>query len=177
MQVFWAKGYQASSLHDLIGAMGISKSSFYETFGSKHELLLAAIGRYTETVTESVVARLEGGDSARRSIAGVFDHFLDSAVASDERRGCFLCNSAIELSPHDPQAAERVGAGLARLESAFHRAVVRGQDAGEIPADRDARALARYLTSSLNGFLVMAKANPDRAALEDIMRIVLAPLG
>ena len=176
MQVFWAKGYEATSLQNLIHAMGISKSSFYETFGSKHELFMSAIEHYEDTVTKRLAGVLEGAAPARMAIAEVFDAIIKAAVAEGDRRGCLLCNSAVEVSPHDSEAAALVATGLARVENAFHRAVVRGQDAGEIPAERDARALARYLTSSANGLQVMAKASPNRAALENVAGIVLSVL-
>ncbi len=176
MQVFWAKGYEATSLQDLIHAMGISKSSFYETFGSKHESFMSAIEHYEGTVTKRLAGVLEGDAPARKAIAEVFDAIIKAAVAEGDRRGCLLCNSAVEVSPHDSEAAALVATGLARVEKAFHRAVVRGQDAGEIPAERDARALARYLTSSANGLQVMAKASPNRAALENVAGIVLSVL-
>ena len=62
---------------------------------------------------------------------------------------------------------------LARIEAAFERAVVRAQAAGEIDPKRNPRALARFLTSSAQGLSVMAKACPDRTALDDIVRVIL----
>lgn len=177
MEVFWAKGYEATSLHDLVGAMGLSRSSFYDTFGSKHELYLSALDRYIKTAGErGALALIDRADSAKAGIAAVFDHYIDQMVGQDERRGCFVVNCAVELAPHDPAAAARCRAGIARTEDAFYRAVRRGQESGEIRADRDARALARYLASNLNGLLVMAKADPDRAALEDVVRLALSVL-
>lgn len=176
MRAFWAKGYQATSLRDLTGAMGLSKSSLYETFGSKHALFVAAIDHYIDTMIRRAEAGLDGAASAPAAIAELFGDVIDSAVARNDRRGCFVCNSAVEVSPHDSEAAARVRVGLDRLERAFQRAVVRGQKAGDIGAEHDPGALARYLTSSLNGLHVVAKANPDRAALEDVARIVLSAL-
>ena len=65
MQVFWTKGFEATSLNDLIGAMKLSKSSFYDTFGSKHEVFLAAIEHYKKTVTAQVSAVSELDAMAR----------------------------------------------------------------------------------------------------------------
>ncbi|MFQ5775406.1 MAG: TetR/AcrR family transcriptional regulator [Kiloniellaceae bacterium] len=176
MEVFWAKGYEAASLQDLTEAMGLSRSSFYETFGSKHALFLAAIERYGDIIARRLEADLAGCRPAREAIARVFEIAVETAVDEGDLRGCFLGNCAVEVSPNDPAAAAQVRAGLARIEDKFYQAVRRGQNAGEIPTERDARALARYLVGSLNGLRVTAKANPDAAALRDIVRIVLAAL-
>lgn len=177
MEVFWSRGYEATSLQDLIGAMEISKSSFYEAFGSKRELFLSAIGHYIDTRTESVVKLLDEEDSGKAAIEKLFRIIMETETPSGEVRGCFLCNCAVEISQRDPEAAAHVARGMDRIEEAFYRAVVRGQEAGEIPAGRDPRALARFLVSSENGLIVMAKANRGGEAMADIARTVLSALG
>lgn len=178
MRVFWAQGFEATSLCDLLCAMGLSKSSLYETFGSKHELYLATLDHYNRTVTAKHVATAIGAHaSPKAGIAAVFDGLIDSMVTSQGGCcGCFLNNSAVEVAPRDPAAARRVCDGLDQVESAFCEALGRARAAGEIPDHRDTQALARYLNSSLNGLMVMAKARPERGALEDVARIVLQAL-
>ena len=178
MQVFWAKGYEATSLNDLTAAMGLSKSSFYETFGCKHELFLAALDRYNETVAGCGAAEIiDRAGGARAGITAVFRHYVDVMSGGGDRRGCFVGNSAVEMAPHDAAAAAKVSAGLSRLEETFLRAVERGQAAGEIPLRHGATALARYLTGSLNGLILLAKAGRDRLALQEVARITLSALG
>jgi TetR/AcrR family transcriptional repressor of nem operon len=177
MQVFWSKGYEAASLRDLTGAMGISKSSFYDTFGSKHALYLATLDRYVDTVSAcSIDGLIRQAPSPKVGIANVFRGIVESLLRTDDRRGCFVVNCAVEMACHDTNAAGRVAEGLANMENAFHRAVETAQAEGDIPAARDARALARFLTGALNGLVVMAKANPNRDALEDMVGVTLAAL-
>ena len=176
MQAFWLGGYEATSLNDLTTAMGISKSSFYETFGSKHDLFIATIERYGETANERIVAMLEKSTWAKGAIALVCEHIIDSATSSGERRGCFINNCAVESAAHDDAVASRVVGCLERLEAGFENAVSRGQAAGDIAATHDSKTLARFLTSSLQGLIVTAKANPDKQKLDDIVRVVLATL-
>lgn len=176
MQAFWTGGYEGTSLAELTRAMGISKSSFYETFGSKHELFLATIERYGETITERTVGLLETSTWAKGAIAAAFEFVIDSAIAEGERRGCFINNCAVESASHDGAVASRVVDCMARLEGAFENAVSRGQAAGDIAGDHDPRALARFLASSMHGLIVTAKANPDKDKLNDIVRVVLATL-
>ncbi len=178
MQVFWAKGYRATSLSDLIHAMGLSKSSFYDTFGSKRALFLSAIDLYNHTIAAgSIAALITAAGGGRAGIAAVFERYLADMVDAGERRGCFVNNSAIEMAPSDDQAAALVGAGLANLEEAFHSAVTEAQARGEIAPEREPRALARYLAANLNGLLVLAKARPERSALDEVVSLVLETLG
>lgn len=176
MQVFWSKGYEATSLSDLVDAMRLSKSSFYDTFGSKHEVFLAAIDHYNKTVASQVaqVATLDA--PARKLIGGIFERAAGRITETDGRRGCFLNNCCVEVALHDPQAAKLIGGGFDLMENTFFALVERGQRDGDIAKDKDARALARYLTSSLNGLMVVGKAKPDPKALADIARETLKAL-
>ncbi len=180
MQVFWAKGYESASLCDLIEAMGLSRSSFYDTFGGKNELFIATLDRYSDTVlagfTGKLRARGEALGSARAAIEEIFAMAVDSAASPKGQRGCYLGNCAVEISASDPAAAARIRAGMSATENAFHDAVLTGQDQGEIARDHDPRALARSLTASLNGLRVMAKVKPGKTALRDIARLALSVL-
>ena len=121
-------------------------------------------------------AALDEPASGKDAIRGFFRFKIELALEPRRPRGCLVTNSAAELASRDRGAATRVGAVLAKIEAAFHRAVVRAQKAGEVDRARDPRALARFLTSSAQGLSVMAKAFPERAVLEDIVKVVLAAL-
>lgn len=176
-QVFWAKGYEGTSLCDLIDAMDLSKSSFYETFGSKHELFLATIDHYNKTVSSCFAAgMIDNAPNAKAGIAAIFNCMVDKAVNGTDKRGCYTSNCAIEVAPHCAATTAKVAEGFSHLETALHNAVQRGQKAGEISDRQDALALARYLSSSMSGLTVMAKAGANRAVLEDIVSVVLTAL-
>ena len=176
MQVFWAKGYEGTSLGDLTDAMGVSRSSFYQAFGSKHDLYLSALERYGDLSVSRLETQLDCGATTRNAIAAVFDALIDRAMAPDGRCGCLLGNTAVELARHDPRAQIRVTAALDRIERAYRDAIRRGQAKGEIAPHRDAGALARYFVSSANGLQVISKARPDREILEDIKQTTLSIL-
>ena len=176
LQVFWSKGYEATSLCDLICAMGISKSSFYDTFGSKRELFLSAIDRYDSTMACRLIDVLEGDLPGLEAIDTVFRAYLESILHESGRRGCFVGNCAGEASQRDEGVASRVGTCLARMGKAYQRALRRAQKAGDIPADRDVRALARFLNASTHGLQTLGKAGADRAVLDDVVRVTLGAL-
>lgn len=176
MNLFWTNGYKATSLQDLIKGMGISKSSFYETFGSKHDLFLATIEHYISAVTSQILGAADMDAPAVKIIRALFDRAAQRMLDGHSRRGCFLNNCAVEVSIHDGDAARKVSDGLDVMEQAFLRLVQRGQDEGDIDSKLNARATARFLTANLNGILVLGKVYPDRDHLRDVADVAMAAL-
>ncbi|WP_316527710.1 TetR/AcrR family transcriptional regulator [Kitasatospora brasiliensis] len=157
LELFWQRGYEATSMADLVERLGIARASIYATFGSKHELYLRALERYCE---QSDSARLEELSQPGPALPAVRALVRRHAAAGeqDRRRGCFVTNAAVELAPHDPAAARRVEASLDRLETLLAAALVRAAAQGELPAGREPRALARMLVVLLQGIRVVGKA-------------------
>jgi TetR/AcrR family transcriptional repressor of nem operon len=171
MQLFWRKGYAATSLRDLLDGMGIGYGSFYNAFGDKHALFLASLDRFRELRTSWIDEVLE--DSGLNGIEEVFRRTVDGLVSFEPRRGCLLANTAVELGPHDAEVAAKISRYVRHTEAVFERAVIRAQEAGEIPADRDPRAMACFLVNTLHGLRVLARVGTDRAVLEDAVRVAL----
>jgi TetR/AcrR family transcriptional repressor of nem operon len=177
MRAFWSRGYEATSIQHLVERTGIQRGSLYGAFGDKRALFFAAIEHYDRVMTAKLLATLDAPGSGLGAIRRFFRLKVDAAQERSRPRGCLVTNSATELASRDRRTASRIGATLGRIEAAFHRAVIRGQQAGEIDPDRDARALARFLTSTAQGLSVMAKASPERAPLEDIVKVTMEVVG
>ena len=171
MQLFWRNGYAATSIRDLLDGMGIGYGSLYNTFGDKHALFLACLDRFRELRTSWIDEVLEV--SSLSGIEEVFRRTVDGLVGFEPRRGCLLANTAVELGPHDAEVAAKISRYVRHTEAIFERAVIRAQEAGEIPADRDPRALARFLVNALHGMRVLARVGTDRAVLEDAVHVAL----
>ncbi len=176
MELFWRKGYEATSMRDLLEGMGIGRGSFYDTYGDKRSLFLAALDRFERTRMKWVLEVLEGSDSPVGAIREVFERSVEGLVGFEPRRGCLLANSAVELAPHDPEVAQRVSGYVRRTEAAFERALELARATGEIPQERDPKPLARFLVNNLHGLRVMARAGADRETLEDTVEVVLEAL-
>lgn len=176
MQVFWSQGYEATSLNDLTKVMGLSKSSLYETFGCKRDLFLQSLDYYRDNITARVRQALHLDAPANQIIASLLNRAVDRIIDEKGRRGCLLNNTAVELAMCDPEIARHCASGLTIMEDTMHQLILRGQQEGSINAVKNARALARFLTASINGVFVMGKANPDRAALTDIVDVALSTL-
>ena len=174
MHLFWLKGYGATSMRDLLDGMGIGRGSFYDTFGDKRALFLAALDRFEEARTGWIYEALKG--TGVEGIEEVFRRTVEGMTGSEPRRGCLLANTAVELAPRDPEVADRISRDIRRTEEAFAGALARAQETGEIPAGRDPRSLARFLVSNLHGLRVLARAGTDRRTLEDAARVALEAL-
>jgi TetR/AcrR family transcriptional repressor of nem operon len=176
MRVFWARGYEATSMQALVQAMGINRGSLYDTFGGKRQLFLAALHRYDERNRRARLEALERGGSPRGAIEALFRGWIDAALEDAERSGCFLTNTALELAVHDREVGDLVARSQQETESFFMRLVERGQSEGEIPLSVDAPATARALLAALIGLLVLARSRPDAALLQSIADSAMASL-
>jgi TetR/AcrR family transcriptional repressor of nem operon len=176
MEIFWHKGYEATSIQDLVDQTGINRGSLYGTFTDKRALFLAVIQYYDQTVVTTTVSTFQQARSARQAIEDYIRNAAERAAEDTQQRGDFLTNSAVEVGPHDPEAERRLHASMMRIEAAFLGALVQARANGEIKTRRDLRDLARFLTSSMQGIRVMARCNPDRESLLAIVDIVIASL-
>lgn len=177
LELFWQRGYEATSMADLVEHLGIGRASIYATFGNKHELYLKALDRYTENRDPGLLGELSQPGPALPVVRTVVRRFAAEANSDDQRRkGCFVTNTAAELGAHDPAAARRVEASWDHIETLLHSALVRAQAQGELPADRDPRALARTLLVLMQGLRIVGKASDDpgrvRDAAEQALRLL-----
>jgi TetR/AcrR family transcriptional repressor of nem operon len=176
LEVFWAKGFEATSLTDLLEAMELSKSSFYQTFESKADLYRRCLDRYRHRVADQMMEQLERSASGRAFIDEVFRRLARNLEGPAGRRACFVMNDAGEVGQRDEAVARRVRLGAAQFERVFRAAVERAQQEGGLPPEKDAQALARYLVSSRSGLLAMRKAGAPKHELDDVIDVTLAAL-
>ncbi|KAA6217565.1 TetR/AcrR family transcriptional regulator [Streptomyces filamentosus] len=168
LDLFWARGYEATSMADLVEHLGIGRASIYATFGNKRELYLKALDRYLETRDPRLVEELSAPGPALPAVRAVVRRFAAEATAEGERlTGCFVTNSAAELGPHDPAVARRVELSWEQVETLLYAALTRARAQGELPEGRDPRTLSRMLLVLLQGVRVVGKASTDPARVRD----------
>jgi TetR/AcrR family transcriptional repressor of nem operon len=176
MEVFWSRGYEATSIQDLVKQMGINRQSLYDTFGDKHALYLQALDRYREVEGRRMFELLERPGSVKKAVRQLFAGVVDKALCDRERRGCFMGNAMSELAGRCKETAARTCSNVAAMEGALYRALLRGKKEGELKGVRDPRAVARFLYSSFQGLILMAKGTQDRKRLQDVVKVTLSVL-
>jgi TetR/AcrR family transcriptional repressor of nem operon len=168
MQTFWSRGYDATSLQDLVESMGINRGSIYATFGDKHSLFLEALKRYDEVERKDILANIRKGRSPRKAIQSLFDELIMDTVVNKNRDGCFLVNSALEIAPHDEDVAKIVSSAFEDIERFFRDLIKEGQVQGEISKDINVRDVARMLLATLIGIRVISRSWPEKSILNSI---------
>lgn len=176
MQVFWSKGYEATSLQDLIEAMQISKSSFYQTFESKHQLFENCINYYQERFISDITDSLQKSKTGRAFIEETFHSMAEKARPNCDRRGCLILNCVSEFAQKDPVIAKLITKSIKKVFDVFLSAVKRAQQEGDIPANKKPLPLARYLLSSMNGLTTTIKAGASPAEVKEVAQVVLTAL-
>ncbi|MFD9542533.1 TetR/AcrR family transcriptional regulator [Streptomyces sp. NPDC060022] len=168
LELFWRRGYEATSIADLVEHLGIGRASIYATFGNKHELYLKAMDRYSEGRDPLLLTELSQPGPALPAVRATVRRFTSEAASPEDRlNGCLITNTAAELAPHDPAAARRVEVSWEHFETLLQSALVRARAQGELPEDRDPRALARMLLVLLQGIRIVGKASSDPARVRD----------
>ncbi len=176
MQLFWQKGYESTSLNDLLKATGLSKSSLYQTFGNKHQLFEQSIAHYRQHLVQDLKAMLSNARSGRQFIEKIFFSVADEVKGKNSRRGCLVMNTASEFAQSDPVIARLVKQGTKGFYDVFETAVRRAQNEGDIPANKDARTLAIYLVSSMSGLKTQVKAGASAVDINSTAKIILSAL-
>jgi len=176
IKLFWQKGYNGTSMQDLVDTLGISRSSLYDTFGDKHQLYLRALQSYKQTETAKRDQILDGSLPAKVAIRQLMDLTILEMIRDKQHKGCFLINSAVETGPHDKDINAIICQNEQQLETAFYEVLKRGQSNGEISGKQDPRALARFLFNTITGIRVTGKSATDKAVFEDIVNLTMSVL-
>ncbi len=173
--LFWRRGYRATSVQDLVDATGLSRASLYGAFGGKEQILERTLDRYRRRFAVAGRALEEAG-SAREGLCRFFDLWLSSACSPSGPQGCFLTQVATESDASTPAVGRMLRESMAQTEAAFRRALRRGKRSGELAADFDERGVARFLGVFLQGIATGARAGRTKpelsAAVKQALRIL-----
>ena len=175
MQLFWLRGFEGTRLPELLTAMGISRQSLYDTFGSKRLLFIRAIEHYRATQLARALALLERDGSGIENVKSVV-RFFQTLAADHRRRGCLVANALVEMGPHDPEIAALLADTLAILERALHRALRQAQQRGELSESKSPLGLSRALVNAVIGLAVMGRLETPSSALRDVYAGTLSML-
>lgn len=176
MEVFWRRGYHATSVRDLVRATGLQPGSLYAAFGGKRDLFRRVLDHYHVANIDQIRRYLEQGASPLGRIQKVFDALLKRCQEDLEGKGCLMVNTILELSCVDAELSRRANNMFEEIEEDLMRVIEQGQAEGEVTADKDPRTLGRYLIMSIHGIRVYSRGNLDASHLQSLVDQTLESL-
>jgi AcrR family transcriptional regulator len=166
MELFWARGYEGTTLEDLQAAMGgISPPSFYNAFGSKEALFREAVALYIQTVGDPAVRALQVRKTAREAVEAMLRLTAESLSQPGKPHGCMLVLGAMNCAPSNKGPQDYLRAIRLRAPDVIRQRLKRGVDEGELPPDLDIAALASFYATVIHGLGVRAGDGAPRSAL------------
>lgn len=166
MNLFWLKGYKSTSVDDLLKAMSINKSSFYNDFQSKLNIFLLSIECYRDNLVKSLIEIVREGHDPDLNIYNLFKYFIDKMLKEGDMRGCLLGNSINEISIHDKKINQEIVLALEKLLIAISDKITNGKDGGIFKNKNTSSDLANFVLASLQGVLMLGKIGANKEVLE-----------
>ncbi|MFK7765495.1 MAG: TetR/AcrR family transcriptional regulator [Roseobacter sp.] len=166
IEVFWKKGFEATSMADLIEAMQINKGSLYNAFGSKKALFDRALARYDQKNRAARIAKLRQQTDPVAAIRALFNALIDEARDDPRNLGCFIINTAQDLPNQPPEVADAVRTFLTDIEDFLRDMILRGQEKGQIAPQIDPNTTAQALLSMVVGLRLLSRGAAGIPALE-----------
>jgi AcrR family transcriptional regulator len=173
MQLFWRKGYEGTSLHDLTEGMGITKPSLYSYFGNKEELFYKALARYEETKMKFFYEALEE-PSPRKMVERILRGFVDAQTVDTDPCGCMSISSALACSEAAAKIQQSLIESRHRAETLLAKKLEQARDNGaRLPANHTPCDFARYVMTIAQGTAVQAASGAERDALYRVVDMSL----
>ena len=177
MELFWEKGFHATSIQDLVTHLGINRASLYDTFGDKEALFKASIEAYIERNQNNLKNFLSQYDNVVDGMRSLFHTGIDVALADkDCVKGCFVVNITTELLPGKGEMEDLLQANMKSFIKVISQAIKTGQSQGQINQDINPKDFAKLLFSFNNGLHVVAKLTPSKRELKDQIDAILVLL-
>ncbi|OZB91286.1 TetR/AcrR family transcriptional regulator [Paenibacillus sp. XY044] len=176
MKVFGSRGYEGTSLPDLLTGLGIARQSLYDTYGTKRDLFVTAVKYYMDRKNRDLLESMDQPGAVIDKVKLAFTAMISALADPELRRECFIISSAIEQAPHDEELAAYIRSNTEQVEQAFYSMLENGRERGEIGPETNIRDLSRFLAHERISLVVAAKMGMDEQNLYGIMRMVLSVL-
>ena len=177
MLVFWEKGYEGTSIQDLEDAMGLKRTSIYNTFGNKRTVFERVTACYKESIMADLFAAMDGAPNIREGVRRLLNGALDIHFDTGNPGGCLVVLSVLESGQHDARSQASMQQTIHELKDALQSRLNRARKAGELATGLDTAVTATTIATTMTGMMVMGKANFTRAALKKTINQVVGLLG
>ncbi len=176
MNLFWSRGYNATSMEDLVSGLGISRSSLYDTYTDKQSLFIKALENYQQIGYAKMQETANHPGPAKETVKKLIELATEGLLAGKQDKGCFMLNAGVEMAPHDKTVNNLVRRNDQLMEDLFYQVIQKGKKKGEIKTRRDTNALARFFLNTIKGLQVTGKSGKDKSVFDEIIQFSVSTL-
>lgn len=178
MDVFWRKGYDGTSMADLLAATGLHKGSIYQAFGDKHSLFVRALRGYIDDMRTNMTRIVSEAERAIEGLRGVLYHHIGLGVTeAGVNSGCLALNSLVETAQHDPEVMAVLATAFNMRMKLITDTVARAQAEGDLREDWPPGRIAGLVAATEAGIIVELKGMLDEAGARAMADDLLTALG
>ncbi|MBB3608168.1 TetR/AcrR family transcriptional regulator [Rhizobium sp. BK602] len=168
LMAFWHRGYEATSMNDLVVAMGINSPSIYAAYGSKEALFSEAVQHYRSHYAAALLEALNGAPDAATGLSAMFEAAIDLFTGPDRPHGCFIVSAAAGNAPEASAIQEELSRLRRERSDEIAARIHRDAIAGRLHLDLEIQALADLYTAILQGMAIAARDGVTRARLSKL---------
>ena len=176
LQVFWRRGYDGTTIRDLVSATGLQSGSLYGAFDSKRGLFQYSLARYENRIDHHIELLLSSELSPLNAIRGFFEKLVSECNQDHDRKGCLVINTLLQVPASDVEISKQVIGIISKLEKAFLSLLNEAKHAGELNETSDPEAIASLLLAGIFGLRVYNKMQPDLLKLQQVISTLLKVL-
>ena len=176
MELFWEKGFHATSIQDLVSHLGINRASLYDTYGGKDELFNTAFETYRQQAGDFLKSVFEKESSVKEGFRSLFYQAVDEGIQDCSRKGCFVVNTTTEMVPGDESLQKVIEGHVKKISQVFADEIQKGIDTGELSPSKNPEEIGMMLLTFYNGLRVIGKVSTDADSLKNMVETSLSVL-
>ena len=176
IELFWEKGYYDASVDEVVKRSGVAKYGIYGTFGTKRELFIKALNQYASDRHQDIQRPIRKPDASLPEILAFFKDAPRLMTQANDRRGCLIVNTGIELGLRDPEIRDFVRDVFRDIARVLRGCLARAVEKGELETSKDIAGLATYLATEFRTALMLARSGHSRREIERHLEVALQVL-
>jgi AcrR family transcriptional regulator len=170
-EVFWTKGFSATSLDDLSAAMGMNRPSIYRAFGDKEAIYRKALMQFGQGMEAAFASTMLAEDDIRKALAGFYRAALAVYTSGEQPKGCLVMSTAVAAAACHPEIQADLLGVIRDLDQKFAKRLEQAREAGQLDADFDAAGRAIVAQSLLHSLSLRARAGETPGRLRQMIKV------
>ncbi|MEQ1789649.1 MAG: TetR/AcrR family transcriptional regulator [Rickettsiales bacterium] len=176
MRLFWRKGYEATSVRDIAAVLGVPIASVYHSFGDKKSIFIATIDEYFEKFVKPNFEVLLAQDNAKQALLDLFASLAEQCGNTDIPAGCYLVQTASEISDGDSELAGNARGKLEYIRLQLKTLIEKARRSKQLTTKETSDNLANYLFATMLAVKTWSRTGVDTDSVKQYLRLALRPI-